>query len=123
MRPESLTCEALIALAVAVLFIAVQALLLVTAVTTAVKVAFTARLPGAGTTQSSFCVPTAPVTVQPVVAVAQVTPPPAGSGSSVRVTPVAVPGPRLVTTMVKVAVAPARIVPASGVLAICSTGV
>src|SRR4029453_8874312 len=61
MRPESLTCEALIALAVAVLFIAVQALRLVAAVTTAVNVAFTAKLPGAGTTQSSFCEPTAPV--------------------------------------------------------------
>src|SRR5205814_958747 len=94
-----------------------------TAVTTAVKVALTARLPGAGTAQLSFCDPTAPLTVQPVVEVAQVTPPPAGSGSSTRVTPVAVPGPRLVTTMVNVAVSPAVIVPLSGVLAIASTGV
>ena len=65
------------------------------------------------TVQFSVCAPTAPVTVQPAVPVAQVTPPPAGSGSLIA-TPVAVPGPLLVTTIVNVAVAPARDDPAVG---------
>src|SRR5712691_3483652 len=72
--------------------------------------------------QPKLCAPTAPVTVQPTVAVVHVTLPPAGSGSLIA-TPVAVPGPLLVTTMVKVAVSPAVIVPLSGVFAIASTGV
>src|SRR4029434_5969132 len=95
-----------------------EAVTLVTAVTTAVKVAFTARLPGAGTAQFSFCDPTAPLTPHPVVDVAQGTTPRARSGSSTMVTPVAIPGPRLVTTIVNVAVSPAVIVPLSGVFAI-----
>ena len=58
---------------------------------------------------------------QPAVAVVQFTPPPAGN-ASVIVTLAAVPGPRLVTTMVNVAVSPAVIVAPSGVLAIDSAG-
>src|SRR5437764_13423086 len=88
--PGSLTCEALMALAVAVLFIAVQALRLVAAVTTAVKVALCASEP---MVQPKLCEPSSAarrLAVQPVVAVAQVTPPPTGSGSSVSATPVAV---------------------------------
>src|SRR5437762_846747 len=77
--PESLTWSALVATAVAVLFITVQAAGLVAAVTTAVKVApcrkSTPKL------QFSVCDPIEPLTVHPLVAVVQFTPPPAGSGS------------------------------------------
>src|SRR5437660_1005267 len=65
--------------------------------------------------QPKLCEPTAPVTVQPAVAVLHDTPPPASSGSLIA-TPVSVPGPLLVTTMVNVAVDPAVTVPPSGVL-------
>src|SRR6185369_16943232 len=60
-RPVSDTGAAFVALTVAVLFIAVQLCTLVTALTTAVNVAFGARLP---TLQVNDCDPGAPDTVQ-----------------------------------------------------------
>ena len=95
-----------------------------TAVATTVFAVFAAMSPSA---QLSDCVPGAPLTVQPVEPVVQFTPPPGGS-VSLSVTLFAVPGPRLVTTMVNVAVSPAVTVPPaspgkSGLLAIVSTGV
>src|SRR5262249_26207937 len=91
------------------------------AVTTAVNDAPCASVP---TVQFNVCAPTAPVTLQFGVAVDHVTPvpPPAGSGSLIA-TPVAVPGPLLVTTMVNVAVSPAVIVVPSGVFTIAITGI
>src|SRR5215218_3228998 len=119
MLPASLTDAALVAVAVAVLFMSAHWPSAVGAVTVALKAAPAARLP---TLQFSVCAPTAPVTVQPAVTVPHVTPPPAGSGSLIA-TPVAVPGPLLVRTMLNVAVEPAVMTPASGVLAMASTGV
>src|SRR5205085_408097 len=71
--------------------------------------------------QLNACVAPLPVIVQPAAPVAQVSAAPLGSGS-VKVTPFAGPGPLLVSTILKVAVCPAVIVPPSGVLAITSTG-
>src|SRR6187200_1173550 len=122
MSPTSLTDGALLALAVPVLFIllfgaamrasAVHVCRVVTADTTTVVVKPAAAVPKL---QLSTCAPTAPLIVQPAVAVVQVTPPPAGSGS-LSVKAFAAPGPLFVTTIVNVAVAPAVIVPPSGVL-------
>src|ERR1700675_488472 len=112
MLPGSLTCAALVALALAVFGIAVHLPRLVTALTTAVNELPAVRL---AIVQPSTWVPTGPVMLQPAVLVLQVPPPPAGSGSLI-VTLVAVPGPLLVTTMVKVAVSPAVMAAPSGVL-------
>jgi len=114
MLPESLTGGALVAVAVAVLFIVVHVVALVAALTVIVVDAFAARLPSV---QFSVCDPTAPVIVHPPVEVVQFTPPPAGNGS-LKVTAIAVAGPRLVTTIVNTAVAPGVIEPPSGVFAI-----
>src|SRR5580765_6752959 len=73
------------------------------------------------TPQFSTCDPAAPLMLQFGVLVVHVTPPPDGSGSD-SVTFFARPGPRLVTTIVNVAVAPATIVWLSGVFTTCSTG-
>ena len=76
--PESFTDTALVALAVAVLFICVHAATLVAALTVTVTEAFGAKAPKL---HAKTCVPIGPLTVQPAVAVVQFTPPPAGNGS------------------------------------------
>src|SRR5436853_223124 len=121
MLPSSCFDTALVALAVAVLFNCAHVSKVVGAVTTAVNEVPCASEP---TVQFSVCAPTLPATEQPDVAVLQFTPvpPPAGSGSLVG-TPVAVPGPLLVTTMVNVAVSPAVIVVPSGAFLIASPGI
>src|SRR5947208_2653405 len=100
MVPSSFFDAALVALTVAVLFSSAQVSTLVGAVTTAVNDVPCVSEP---TVQFNVCVPTLPATEQPDVAVLQFTPvpPPAGSGSLIA-TPVAVPGPLLVTTIVNV---------------------
>ena len=113
MVPSSWTCPAFDAAAVAVFGYVAHAWRLVCAVTTAVNEAPCASVP---TLQCSAFA----TTVQFGVAVPHVRP--AGSGSSMT-TFNAVPGPKLVTTMVNVAVSPALIVCPSGVFTICSTGV
>src|SRR5206468_157498 len=107
MVPLSFFDAALVELAVAVLFSSAHVCNVVGAVTTAVNDVPCASEP---MVQLSVWVPTLPATEQPDVAVLQFTPvpPPAGSGSLIA-TPVAVPGPLLVTTIVNVAVSPAVI--------------
>src|SRR6185436_4053835 len=69
--PLSLTELALLALAVAVLFITVHACIDVTPVTTTVNVALSAK--STPRLQFRVCAPTAPVMVQPAVVVCQLT--------------------------------------------------
>jgi hypothetical protein len=76
--PESFTDTALVALAVAVLFICVHAATLVAALTVTVTEAFGAKAPKL---HARTCAPIAPLTVQFGVVVVQFTPPPAGNGS------------------------------------------
>src|SRR4029079_6289783 len=119
MLPGLDTWLALVATAVAVLFMAAHCAALVTALTTAVNDA--PSLKSVPRLQFNVCDPGDPVTLQPKLDVVQLTPPPAGSGS-LSVALFATPGPRLVTTIVNVAVAPSMIVAPSGVFTICSTG-
>src|SRR5947207_1550208 len=122
MLPGSLCGSVLVEVTVAVLFQTAHTVPLVGAVTTAVNAAPWANVP---TAQFKTCAPTAPVTVQPAPDDrTHVTPPFPGSVSLIT-TPVAVPGPLFVTTIVNVAVWPEVIgaAPASGVFAIERPGV
>src|SRR5262245_57379045 len=111
MLPGSETCAVLSPLAVAVLFSVGQLPTAVTALTAAVNDE-PCEIGRAACRRAG--VASLAVMAQPTVPVVQVSVAPEGRGSLIT-TLFAVPGPLLVTTMVKVAVPPAVTVPPSGV--------